>query len=186
VKYAVLRGILLAMPTWTFAIFVVEVTVLLDGGTWTEMLLESIAMGAFLGLEVGVIGFCAHPAAKPTTDRYAPRFLAGSLVGMGTAIVAASASALGCKILGVLPTDPQGWGWGGWNEIQHLAVFVIAGMGAAAFAASVVGALLAPSAYMANGGRPMIRYCAWVSTLGAIAGAWIGGGAGLVVVNVSK
>ncbi len=67
-----------------------------------------------------------------------------------------------------------------------MAIFVVAGMSAAAFAASVLGAVLAPSAYGVNELRPLARYCAWVATLGAIVGAWVGGGAGLVVINVSK
>jgi hypothetical protein len=70
------------------------------------------------------------------------------------------------------------------SDIRYVAMFVIAGASAGAFAASMLGAILAPSSAVEN--EDVAKAAAWTSCFGAVAGISVGGGAGLVMYNLRE
>lgn len=185
---AMLRGAFWGLATILLTVAVVEATVLFDGGTWTEALLLGIGIGVGSAISPALIAFLTHPGAKSAVDRIqpwiersGPRILAGMLVGVAMGAVAGLVGAVVCGLLGIRFTDPPAFVRRA-AVLQRAGLFAVSGMSAAAFAGSVLGGVLAPSVYTGNEWRlAFLKHCAWVSILAAIAGAWIGTGAGLLL-----
>lgn len=187
-RAAVLRGLAWGLAAFVFTAAVVEAAVLLDGGTWTEMLALALGLGVGSVIGPGMIAFLAHPGSKPLREKVEPwlswlswllpRVAMGIVTGLPMYFVAFVAASLWRGMLGV-PIRPVGSR--PMSALEHAAFFLLLGMSAAAFAGSVMGGVLAPPVHTGKEAeRPLLKHCAWVSIFGAIAGAWIGVGAGLL------
>jgi hypothetical protein len=185
-KFAVLRGLLFGAIATPCFFLLVEIIVVCDGGRWLDFAPVSLGVAAMWGFGCAGLGYATHPSAKPVPIPkiveywLVPRFFFGASVGSCAAWLLAATGILVGGMLGVHERQPLVLRN---NGVEFAGAFAVIATSAAAFAASLMGAMLAPSACEA---KDLIKRAAWTAIFGAIGGAWIGTGAGLVVLNLAQ